>query len=444
MRVVLAKSVYACVQETGYQAAIINLTTKWRYTERNVALTQNRKRPLMKTSVLNDQFFKNLDSSVLPVESAEALPPECYTDSDFYELEKEAVFNHEWLCVGRESDAAEPFDYFTTSIIGEPIIVVRNRQGELKAMSAVCQHRAMLVAEGKGSARAFRCPYHHWTYSLDGDLIKGPAMEKTCDFSKSDFNLPTFQVEVWLGFVFINFDDQAPPLAPRLEAVTEIIERYDLASARGTEPETVEFPWNWKVMFENNNDGYHANRLHQGRNHDFVPSELCSFPEMPDNTAGYARRNGSTHKDASFNITQKALQPIFPNLTEADRNEVLFANIPPTLSLVLTPDMVFYLNVRANGPETHEMDTGLLFAPGAMKDPDFQARLDTTMATAIEIMGQDQHVDEMVQVGLRSRFATRGRYSWQEGAQQQLNSWLVPRYQSAWDKLRKSGDDDCE
>lgn len=392
----------------------------------------------MKISVLNDTFFKDLDKSILPVEEAETLPPECYTDAEFYELEKEAAFNHEWLCVGRESQASEPGDYFTTAIVGEPIIVVRNRKGELKAMSAVCQHRAMLVAEGQGNARAFMCPYHHWTYSLDGDLLNGPAMEKTCNFAKSDYNLPTFKVETWLGFVFINFDNDAPPLAPRLAAVEKVIERYDLANAEGTPPETMTFPWNWKVMFENNNDGYHASRLHHGRYHDFVPSELCSFPEMPADTAGYTRRNGTTHKDASFNITQKALQPIFPNLNEQDRNEVLFANVPPTLSLVLTPDMVFYLNVRATGPETHEMDTGLLFAPGAMEHPDFQARLDTTMATAIEIMGQDQHVDEMVQIGLRSRFAVRGRYSWQEGAQQQLNSWLVPRYQTAWEHYKKS------
>jgi hypothetical protein len=115
----------------------------------------------------------------------------------------------------------------------------------------------------------------------------------------------------------------------------------------------------------------------------------------------------------------------------------MFANIPPTLSLVLTPDMVFFLIVRATGPETHEMDTGLLFAPGATSDADFQENLDKTMVTALEIMGQDQHVDNLVQAGLRSRFARRGRYSWQEGAQQQFNNWLVPRYQAAWKRLGK-------
>ena len=131
---------------------------------------------------------------------------------------------------------------------------------------------------------------------------------------------------------------------------------------------------------------------------------------------------------------------MFPNLSEQERNLFLFANIPPTLSLVLTPDMVFYLIVRATGPEVHEMDTGLLFAPGATQHPEFGARLEQAWVTGSEIMAQDQHVDKLVQIGLRSRFAARGRYSWQEGAQQQLNSWLVPRYQSAWEKLKTGTD----
>ena len=135
----------------------------------------------MKTSLaLNDQFFKDLDSSVLPIDTAETLPPECYTDDDFYNFEKEAVFNHEWLCVGREDWVKNPGDYFTTTIIDEPIIVVRDKDGAVRAMSSVCQHRAMLVAEGHGNTRGFVCAYHHWTYGLDGSLVSAPAMGKTC------------------------------------------------------------------------------------------------------------------------------------------------------------------------------------------------------------------------------------------------------------------------
>ena len=390
----------------------------------------------MRNLLLNNDFFESLGSSVLPMGEAETLPPECYTDAGFYEFEKEALFNHEWLCTGRESWVSDPGDYYTTLIADEPIIVARTSKGELRAMSAVCQHRAMLVAEGHGNRRGFLCPYHHWSYSLDGSLTNAPAMEKTCDFDKSKFGLPSFRVEVWNGFVFVNIDADAPPLSPRLEAVADPIANNDLASTEGEKPKPPpEFNWNWKVMFENNNDGYHANKLHRGPLHDFVPSELAIFPDLPDDTAGYYRHNGTKHPDASFNATQKALLPIFPKLTEEDRNRMVFANIPPTLSLVMTCDMVIYLIVRATGPETLEMDTGVLVAPGAMRDPSFEHCMNMTMAAANTIIAQDLHVDELVQVGLRSQFSVRSRYSWQEGAQHDFNQWLVPRYQSCWKRL---------
>jgi nitrite reductase/ring-hydroxylating ferredoxin subunit len=178
--------------------------------------------------LFTDAFFDGLSRSVEDVETAETLPPSCYTDADFYAFEKEALFNHEWLCVGRVDWVKEQGDFFTTTIIGEPIIVTRNRNDEIKAMSAVCQHRAMLVAEGRGNTRGFVCPYHHWVYSLNGDLVNAPAMERTCDFNKKAIKLPTFKVEIWLGFIFINFDEAAPPLAPRLTAVETAIANFDL------------------------------------------------------------------------------------------------------------------------------------------------------------------------------------------------------------------------
>ena len=392
----------------------------------------------MRETLLNDAFFASLSRSAEGVETAEALPPACYTDAEFYAFEKAALFNREWLCVGRESQVREAGDYFTTHIIGEPIIVARNREGAIKAMSAVCQHRAMLVAEGAGNTRGFVCPYHHWVYSLNGDLVNAPAMERTCDFDKRSVRLPTFKVEVWHGFIFINFDSEAAPLAPRLAPVAAAIANYDLASAEGPPSVTGEFAWNWKVMLENNNDGYHASKLHRGPLHDFVPSELASFPEADPSDAGFLRFNGTLHPDASFNPTQRAVLPVFPKLTADDRGRMTFANVPPTLSLVLTNDLAIYLILRATGPETMEQDTGVLVAPGATADPAFEGRLGMIMTSAAKIIAQDLHVDKLVQVGLRSRFAIRGRYSWQEGAQGQLNRWLVKRYQRAWAEMAAS------
>jgi phenylpropionate dioxygenase-like ring-hydroxylating dioxygenase large terminal subunit len=386
----------------------------------------------MPAEILTDAFFDSLETSNLGLDAAETLPPACYTDAGFYEFEKQALFDREWLCVGREDWVKEPGDYFTTQIVGEPIVVSRARDGVVRAMSSVCQHRAMLVAEGRGNARGFVCPYHHWVYGLDGGLVNAPAMERTCDFDKKTVRLPQFKVEIWMGFIFINFDQDAAPLAPRLKTVADAIAGYDLANAEDAKLLTGQFAWNWKVMFENNNDGYHASKLHQGPLHDFIPSELAVFPDADPKDAGFLRFNGTLHPDASFNPTQKAVLPIFPNLTEADRKRVTFANVPPTLSLVMTSDLVIYLILRATGPETMEQDTGVLVAPGAKDDPGFEHRLEMIMTSAGKIIAQDMHVDSLVQVGLRSRFAIRGRYSWQEGAQGQFNHWLVSRYRAAW------------
>ena len=386
----------------------------------------------MAGSILSDAFIQGLASSARDVSEAETLPPLCYTDAAFFEFEKRALFDTEWLCVGREAWVMQPGDYFTTSIAGEPIVVARDRAGNLNAMSSVCQHRAMLVAEGHGNARGFLCPYHHWTYGLNGELVNAPEMSRTCNFDKTTVRLPSFKVEIWQGFIFINFDEHAAPFAPRLNAVTQAVVGFDMATAEGPRASTAKLGWNWKVMFENNNDGYHASRLHHGPLHDFVPSALASFPESDPDDGGYLRFNGTLHPDASFNATQKALLPIFPGLTDAERSRMTFVNIPPTLSLVMMSDMIIYLIVRATGAETHEMDTGILVAPGAMADPAFEHRMAMNMAAAGEIISQDMHVDEMVQIGLRSRFATRGRYSWQEEAQAQLNRWLVRRYTAAW------------
>lgn len=389
-------------------------------------------------SIFSDSFFAGLASSIGPVAEAQTLPPPCYTDREFFEFEKEALFRREWLCVGREAWVANPGDYFTSSHAGEPIVVVRDSAGVLRALSPVCRHRAMLVAEGSGNTKAFLCPYHHWSYALDGRLAGAPAMEKTCNFDRKAIHLPEFRLEVWLGFVFVNMDSDAAPLAPRLSAIAHAVERYDLANAEGPRPEPASrHHWNWKVMMENNNDGYHANRLHRGPLHDFVPSARASFPELPADSAGYFRYNGTLHPDAAFNATQKAVLPIFPRLTGADRERMIFANIPPTLSLAFSSDMVWYFILHAESADRHSMELGFLAAPGAMQQPGFAQRMAINTQAALEITEQDLHVDALVQLGLTSHFAERSQYSWQEEAQCAFNRWLVPRYRAAW--VRRGG-----
>ena len=388
-------------------------------------------------TLLTDQLFDSFATSVKAIEEAETLPPACYTDEEFYRFEKDALFYREWLCVGREEWAEKPGDYFTCTHANEPLVIARDRRGELQAMSSVCQHRAMLVAEGRGNTRAFVCPYHHWTYDLDGTLVGAPAMNTTCNFDKKKNGLPRLKIEVWHGFVFVNFDLEAAPLGPRLAGLEEVVAHYEFAAARGPRPgDPMPYAWNWKVMFENNNDGYHANRLHAGPLHDIVPSSLASFPELPSDTAGYYRLNGSLHADASFNATQKAVFPVFPKLTDEERHRLLFVNLPPSLSLVVMADMVIFMILDAQSAQTHALTMGILLHPAAMSDPLFEHKMKMNDDAVYEIVQQDLHVDLLVQQGLNSRFAPRGRYSWQEGAQRQFNLWLVDRYWGEWNRRR--------
>src|SRR6266508_3193937 len=127
---------------------------------------------------LNDDLFATFERSTRDVNEACLLPPELYTSEDWFAFE----------------------------IVDEPLIVVRDKRGEVRVMSAVCRHRGMVVAEGSGNCSKFRCPYHHWTYDLDGRLLGAPAMERAIDFNKSEHSLPSLPVEIWQGFVFTSFD----------------------------------------------------------------------------------------------------------------------------------------------------------------------------------------------------------------------------------------------
>ncbi|NNK91066.1 MAG: aromatic ring-hydroxylating dioxygenase subunit alpha [Acidimicrobiia bacterium] len=384
-------------------------------------------------TILTDDLLARLDSSIADVAHAETLPPELYTSAEFLQFEREALFMKEWLAVGRAERIPEPGDWFRVDLLGEPIIVLRSKEGEVLAMSAVCQHRAMTVCEGSGNDTTFKCPYHHWIYGQDGRLLGAPAMEKTEEFAKADYGLPTLQVEEWLGFVFVNFDPDAEPLAPTLERYTPFLENYDLANAVCPGTFTLEgLPWNWKVMFENFNDGYHANRLHQYVQ-DFCPSNMSAFPVPWDDDSNVIFRTaGYTHIDGGFNATHRVIMEVFPGLTDEERTRSTFALIPPLLCFGTAPDQCFFFLVRPTGPETIDVEIGYIFHPSALEDPLFERKVALSDAGVQVFVEQDQDATTRVQRGLGSRFAPRGRYSWQEESHIQFNRWLVKRYHRAW------------
>ena len=389
-------------------------------------------------SVLNSDLLARLDASTSDVTNAVTLPPEIYTSVEFLSFETEALYMKEWLCVGRAERIANVGDWFTVDLVDEPLIITRDKQdghkkGPVRAMSAVCQHRAMQVCEGEGNSTTFKCPYHHWNYALDGRLLGAPAMERTEAFNKSECGLPQLKVEEWLGFVFVNFDPDAAPLGPTLSRYVPFLENYDLANAVCPGTFTLnDLPWNWKVMFENFNDGYHANRLHQFVQ-DFCPSSMSGFPvPWSDDSNVIFRTAGYTHIDGGFNATHRVIMDVFPELTEEERTRSTFALIPPTLCFGTAPDQCFFFLVRPTGPETIDVEIGYIFHPSALQDPLFEHKMALSDAGVQVFVAQDQDATTKVQRGLRSRFAPRGRYSWQEESHIQFNRWLVQRYHKAW------------
>ena len=143
-----------------------------------------------------------------------AIPPEA-----FLELEREEIFRKEWVCLGRVEEVPNPGDYLTTELIDEPLIVVRGQDKKVRVLSNVCRHRSSVILEGTGNAKNFVCPYHAWTYANDGQLLRAPYMDKVKGFQVKNCRLPEFATEVWHGFVYVNLDGKAKPLAPRLKAL---------------------------------------------------------------------------------------------------------------------------------------------------------------------------------------------------------------------------------
>ncbi|MEQ8516958.1 MAG: Rieske (2Fe-2S) protein, partial [Chromatocurvus sp.] len=198
----------------------------------------------MNSTLFSREMLKSLDSSLLELPDACTLPPELYHREDFYEFEKNAIFGRDWLCIGREDQVPEPGDFRVIDIVDEPLILVRDKGGEIRVLSAVCQHRGMQVAEGSGNCQHFRCPYHHWVYNLDGGLRGAAKMEETCDFSREENGLASLAVELWQGFVFASMSDDPAPLGPSLRELDSLLAHYELSNTTTVDGKTLpDLPW---------------------------------------------------------------------------------------------------------------------------------------------------------------------------------------------------------
>src|ERR1700739_102138 len=209
------------------------------------------------------------------VECAETLPSRYYVDPTVLILEKERIFRRTWQLVGTLSQACGESDgkirtiadagaFFTVDVVGEPVVVVRDNAGTLRAFSNVCRHRAGPIAQGSGCRNVFNCAYHGWTYTLDGRLIGTPEVDGMEFFDRSTMGMVPLRCETWEQFIFVNFDLQAEPLAAFLGEITSQARGVRFDGLQMAERRDYLIDCNWKVYVDNYLEGYHIPIAHPG------------------------------------------------------------------------------------------------------------------------------------------------------------------------------------
>jgi choline monooxygenase len=195
---------------------------------------------------------------------ATTLPSRWYLDPEILDRERERIFRRSWQWVGRSEDVERPGDFVAADVAGEPIVIVRGQDAALRGFSNVCRHRAALIAEGNGNAKLLQCPYHGWTYALDGRLHRAPEMEETEDFDLANVRLPRVRVEEWGPLLFANVASAGPSFRETAPAIAEEVERAGFPITRMKFRERREYmvEANWKVYVDNYLEGYHIPMIH--------------------------------------------------------------------------------------------------------------------------------------------------------------------------------------
>jgi len=362
-----------------------------------------------------------------------ALPPRVFSDPQFYQFELDAVWGHEWFCIGRTTDIPKPGDYYTISVDKDPLLVVRQQDMSVRVLANVCQHRGQVLAEGSGSVRRIRCPMHSWVYDLSGQLLAAPGFDEAAQFDKKAVCLPELRSEVWEGFLFATYDAGIAPLASRLERLRGQLANYEMAALRAHSRLSMELnDWNWKQYAD---ECYHCPSLHSdswGKMYTLSSGFLDEDTIYNDETNGIIAYDLiSSCKDASPTRTGIAAHPILPKLTEAQRSRLGYITIAPNLLIVAMPDKVKYFLWLPAGPTRSWYGVSWLYPETTHADPQFEARWRLEVEELYPVMKEDYAGWRRYQAGLESRFAPRGRLSNQEKVIGRFQDWLIARYRKS-------------
>lgn len=226
-------------------------------------------------------------TAALPEADAQALPGIFYTDPGFFRFEIDSFLAREWHCLGRADEVPDPGDYFTVQLFDEPLLVLRGDDGALRVLSNLCRHRGMPLAEGAGSARRFVCAYHAWSYDRAGVLANAPRMREK-GVTAGSCRLPEFRSEVWNGFIYVNLDGAAAPLAPRLGRLEALLANYGTARMRFVRAFEEEWKTNWKCLVENFMEAYHLSVVHPETLRPYTPTGLSRKAQADEAFTSYA------------------------------------------------------------------------------------------------------------------------------------------------------------
>jgi phenylpropionate dioxygenase-like ring-hydroxylating dioxygenase large terminal subunit len=389
----------------------------------------------MVTATLEELLARLAAQAALPPESALSLPPELYWRPDVYALERERIFARDWSCVGHVDQVRAPGDWLKAELAGEPLVIVRDAGGRLRALSRVCRHRSIdLLCESEGpqgNAERFECPYHLWSYALDGRLVGAPEMRGAAGFERASVRLPEFPLEVWQGYIFVCLDASAAPLAPRLAELEALLGKPDMSDWRIAGS----LPWgdvdvNWKVVIENAAECYHHLGTHRGTLQPLWPAARAVVDETSSRDFTFGRlftsESAASGVEDGFPIQPLFLPPL-PGLSAERRAQTMIAAVFPMFFIAVAPDSATWFQWHPTGPTSHHVDIHVLVPPASLEAPGFAAGLAAQLEALRAIQAEDARTNAGVQRGLESRSAAPGRLSLLERPLWQLQRYLAER-----------------
>jgi phenylpropionate dioxygenase-like ring-hydroxylating dioxygenase large terminal subunit len=356
----------------------------------------------------------------VPFAQARAMPKSVYTDPGFTALEEEHIFRRDWLCAGRADALPNPGDYLTMQIAGEPVIVLRDADGRLRAMSNVCRHRMSTLLEGRGNTRAIVCPYHAWTYNLDGALRGAPAMGLNDAFCRDRIALPQVRCEEWLGWIMVTLNPDAPSPHEALAEVEALVGQFQMEHYREAFREEFRWATNWKVLAENFMESYHLPVCHAGTIGNTVDLMKMTCPEgRPAFNYHYIIKNDA--------LDLTLAHPANTTLQGEDRRTTWLISIYPSLMITLTPGYFWYLSLTPDGPGHVQVLYGGGLAPDWAADPKAEAHFARLKALLADVNVEDKGCVERVYRGLCAGMSEPGPLSHLERPNYDFAAWIASR-----------------